>query len=173
MAYSDLVNKIVKNQYFREFILLFLAILAGIYINLFTNNPAFNNFFGLKLTALADTWFMAVFGLVAIMAIIKAGVSLSILAIFTLIIGFFLFRVYEIYMKILNQIRKLKQEWLVVIVLIVIALIEFGFVLYFWKLSKGIDIFVIFEGLICILLIMTAKVLADILQEILKKKEKK
>ncbi len=119
-------RKINENKkLIRNFSLLLITIIAGIYINLFTNSESMTNFWGINLNALGEIWFMLAFGLIASIALLKSVIALIIIGLIAVVVTFILYILYKIYrffLEFLNLSSNLLGLFILMFIKFIIAL---------------------------------------------------
>jgi len=82
-ASKDYIKK--NEKIIKTGLLLLITVIAGIYINLFTNSDNLKDFFGINLNMVGELYFMLAFSLIAMLCLLRALVSILIIGIIGLV----------------------------------------------------------------------------------------
>lgn len=176
IQYWKLVKKGRKkyHPFLMIFLPLLLTIITGIYINLFTNQPSLQEFWGLKLNVSGDVVFMLAFGLVSLISLIKGLISMGIMALLILIIGFFLYLIDRLHTKLLSMIRI--NSILIILSLIMGIELILAIVIFIWTGSFGtaeVNTKYIIKFLVGVALVFFGINTAQVIEKILKQRARR
>jgi hypothetical protein len=101
-ASKDYIKK--NEKIIKTGLLLLITVIAGIYINLFTNSDNLKDFFGINLNMVGELYFMLAFSLIAMLCLLRALVSILIIGIIGLVSSFGLYLTSRGYLKLVNKL---------------------------------------------------------------------
>lgn len=170
--WNVLQNHVEKNkEILKMALLLLLTLITGIYINLFTNSNGMANFFGIDLTIFGEIWFMLAFGIIALISLIKASISLFIILIISFGTTFLLYLISRIYIKILKMMGIDSHILILILLMLGEFLIALG-ILFFNPSRNVIDLNFFITTLSAFLLVWIGLINIRLLDKEIEKRQK-
>lgn len=110
-----------------------LATIAAVYINIFTSAEWAKEFINIPINIPLELFFNLGFGLVALISLMRAFISTTIIMIIGLIVGFLMFLIHKLHQKLLEASKIISKP----LILIILMLIELALAAYFLILSES------------------------------------